>query len=108
MTQEVNYGSLTKRIVFTSSDHQHAKLINRLRFDGLTQAHFFRSIISGYLSGDERIQGYIDDIKDQSKDKKAKTKKLRTTGNKKIKEMGLSEDQIGNLFDIIAEEFPDL
>ena len=99
---------MNKRIVFTESDHQHAKLINRLRYDGLTQASFFRSIISGYLSGDERIQGYIDDIKVLSRDKKRKSQKLRKAGKEKVREMGLSDEQVDDLFDIIAEEFPDL
>ena len=55
----IDYGNLTKRIVFTENDHRHAQLILRLRHDSFTQAAFFREIITGYISGDERIVSYV-------------------------------------------------
>ena len=65
-----------KRVVFQESTDQHARLINRLRYDDLTQADFFRLMISGYIRGDERIVNYIDESKPQSKARKLKSKKL--------------------------------
>ena len=50
MTEENNYGKNNKRIIFTDTDHRHAQLSLKLKNDGMTQAKFFRSIISGYLS----------------------------------------------------------
>ena len=108
MPDELDYGKLNKRIVFTENDHRHAKLINRLRYDGLTQSNFFRSIISGYIDGDERIQDFIDELKTHSKARKQKSKKLRNKGKQTLKDLALSEEQVDDLFDLIAEEFPEL
>lgn len=105
---KIDYGKLTKQVVFTENDHRHAKLIIRLKHDGFTQASFFREIITGYIEGDERILNYIDEVKQQSKSKKAKSKKLREAGKKTFIDHGLSEQQLVDIFDIIAEESPDL
>ena len=76
MPPEIDYGKLTKRIVFTENDHRHAQLVLKLKHDGMKQSQFFRSIITAYLSGDERIQSYIDEVSSLSKDRKAKCKRL--------------------------------
>ncbi len=99
---------LDKRVVFQENTDQHARLINRLRYDDLTQADFFRLMIAGYIGGDDRILNYIDEVKPQSKARKLKSKKLREKGKENIIDAGLSDDQISDLFDMIAEEFPDL
>jgi hypothetical protein len=105
---EIDYGNLTKRVVFTENDHRHAKLLLRLQHDGLTQAAFFRHLITAYIEGDQRIVEYIDDVKDQSKVRKAKTKRLRDQGKQFVTDTGFSEQQVVDLFDIIAEEHPEL
>ena len=74
---EINYGKLTKRIVFTENDHRHAQLILKLKHDGLKQSEFFRSLITAYIAGDERIQSYVDEISSLSKQRKTKSKKPR-------------------------------
>jgi hypothetical protein len=104
----IDYGNLTKRVVFTENDHRHAKLLLRLQQDGLTQAAFFRHLITAYIEGDERIVEYIDDVKTQSKTRKAKTKRLRDQGKQFATDAGFSEQQLVDLFDIIAEEHPEL
>ena len=45
-----SYGQNTKRIVFKVSDHEHAKLIVRLRHNSLTQSEFFKAIIAAVNS----------------------------------------------------------
>jgi len=107
MSEEA-YGKNTKKIVFLDTDHRHANLIIRLRHDGLTQADFFRSLVTGYIEGDNRIQDYIDEIATHSKLKKKHSRKLRLTGQKQLSQMGLSDQQVENIFDLIAEEFPEL
>ena len=96
--EPVDYGKMNKKVVFTENDHRHAKLVIRLRHDDLRQSEFFRAIISGYLSQDERILSFIEDIKVQSIKKKNKSKN----------DTGFSEEQIDNIFDLIAEEHPEL
>tara|TARA_Y100000296_G_C4991528_1_gene165635 strand:+ start:127 stop:456 length:330 start_codon:yes stop_codon:yes gene_type:complete len=107
-TTEIDYGNLTKRIIFTDNDHRQAQLLIRLKQDALTQSAFFRHIITGYITGDERIQGYIDEVKQQSKSRKAKSKKLRHKGKETLKDLVLSEGEIENIFDLLEEEHPEL
>lgn len=104
----IDYGKLTKRIVFTETDHRHAQLIIRLKHDGIKQSEFFRSIITAYLSGDERIQSYVEECSSLSSARKTKSKKLRQTGKEQIKNYAFTDGEIENIFDLIEEEHPEL
>ncbi len=108
MEKNIEYGKLNKKIVFTENDHRHAQLIVKLKHDSIRQSEFFRSMITGYLDNDERILSYIGEFKNQSIKKRAKSKKLRDKGKQILSDSGLSNDQISDLFDMIAEEHPDL
>tara|TARA_B100000131_G_C18091095_1_gene602238 strand:- start:1425 stop:1751 length:327 start_codon:yes stop_codon:yes gene_type:complete len=108
MAEDLSYGKLNKKIVFTDNDHRHAKLLIRLRHDQLKQSEFFRGIITGYLEQDERIVNFIDDLKNQSGARKAKSNKLIKAGKKMQDDLGLSDEQVSSIFDLIAEEHPDL
>jgi len=103
-----SYGKNEKRIVFTETDHRHAQLIAKLKIDGMTQAKFFRNLITGYLEGDERIEEYVLESSKLSIKRKNKVRNLRSIGHTTVNELGLDEGQIDDLFDVIAEEFPDL
>ena len=103
-----SYGRNTKKIVFTDTDHRHAQLLIRLKHDGLTQADFFRSILTGYIEGDNRVQAYVDDIGPLSKKRKQKSKALRKKGKNLQQDLGLEKREIENIFDLIEEEHPDL
>tara|TARA_A100001201_G_C4060303_1_gene192475 strand:+ start:778 stop:1104 length:327 start_codon:yes stop_codon:yes gene_type:complete len=108
MTSDINYGKLTKRIVFTENDHRHAQLIVKLKHDGLKQSEFFRSLITAYLSGDERILSYIEEISKLSKSRKTKSKALSEKGKQNISDFGFTDGEIENIFDLIEEEYPEL
>ncbi len=108
MSNEINYGKNNKRIIFTDTDHRHAQLTLKLKDDGMTQAKFFRALITGYLTDDERIRNYIVDSGDLSKEKKQRNTKMRNEGKEITRDLGLSNDQVENIFDLISEEFPDL
>lgn len=109
MSDDVANPHLDKKVAFVENTNQHAKLILKLRHDGVTQSKFFRAMIAGYIDGDERIQSYIDDIKTQNKKKKAKSKQLRDKGKQNMKDFGLLNDgEIENIFDLIEEEHPEL
>ena len=98
-----------KRIVFTDNVHRHAKFLIRLQYDGLTQSDFFRKIITGYLDNDGDIVNFIDGVKGQSQRRRSKSKKLIQQGIQKKKSLGLNDQElIDDLFDLIAEEHPDL
>lgn len=108
MSENKDYGKNNKRIIFTDTDHRHAQLSLKLKNDGMTQAKFFRSIISGYLSDDERIRSYVVENGDLSKEKKQRNTKARTAGQVLVHNLGLSEEQVEDIFDLISEEHPNL
>jgi len=108
MVDDVANPHLNKKVAFVENTHQHAKLILKLRHDGVTQSKFFRAMIAGYVNDDARIQSYIDEIKPQGKQKKAKSKKLRDKGKQMMEDFGLNDGEIENIFDLIEEEHPEL
>jgi len=108
MPDDVANPHLDKKVAFVENTHQHAKLILKLRHDGVTQSKFFRAMIAGYINDDERIQSYIDEIRSQGKQKKVRSKKLRDKGKQKMKDFGLNDGEIENIFDLIEEEHPEL
>ena len=73
----INYGNMKKRIIFYDNDHRHAKLLIRLKHDGIKQSDFFRSVLTAYITGDERIHSLVDElIATQGKVRKSKSKRL--------------------------------
>jgi len=108
MSSEIDYGNLTKQIAFWDNDHRQAQLIIRCRHDGLTQAAFFRHIITGYIRGDERLQSYIDEVREMGESRKKKSRTLKKKGDEMVKDFALTDGEVENIFDLVAEEFPDL
>ena len=103
MSTDISYGKLSKRIVFTENDHRHAQLVLRLKHDGLKQSEFFRSLITGYISGDERIISYINEFSNLSSQRK-KSNKLRQAGTTKMRDFGFTDGEIEDIFDLIEGE----
>jgi|TARA_Y100000593_G_C4227792_1_gene295355 predicted DNA-binding protein len=108
MADSQDYGKQNKRIVFTANDNKHAKFILKLKYDGFTQSAFFREVINAYIEENEALLAFINEIKPQSKAKKAKTKKLRQKGKQNLVDLALNDGEIENIFDILEQEFPDL
>ena len=102
----------SKRIVFEESTHKHAELKLRLEYDSLTQAEFFRCLISGYLNKDSKIIKFIEDYKlEKGKDSKRNTKyrqKDKQKAEELLEKFGIKDNELENIFDLIEEEFPDL
>ena len=57
---------------------------------------------------DDRIQDYVAEVSNLSKDRKAKSRKLREAGKQNVKDFGFTDGEIENIFDLIEEEHPDL
>ena len=68
MSNEIDYGNLTKKIVFTENDHRHAKLVLKLKYLRITQSSFFRHIITGFLDGDPNIEKFVETIAPPDRD----------------------------------------
>ena len=56
---EPKYGTMKKKVVFYDSDKRFADLKLKLQRDGLSQAQFFRGIVSGYIEDDESLLDFI-------------------------------------------------
>ncbi len=101
-----------KRVVFTDTDVRHAQLKIRLQHDGITQADFFRAMITGYLENDGRIVKYIAIYKEkhgiQNKKKRVRVVEDIEEGEHLLEKFGIKDDELSGIFDLIAEEFPDL
>ena len=107
-----NYGHDIKRIVFNVSDHDHAKLIVRLRHSSLTQSEFFKAVINAVNDNDETMLNFISARVSQkqklNKTRIAKSNKLISNGKQLKLDFGFDDEEIENIFDLIAEEHPDL
>ena len=87
----------------------YMKMLNDIQ-DGLSQAKFFRSILTGYLSQDPSILDFIDKVKTEKDNKPASKKRnkeireLIKVGNEKMGKILLDENDIENIFDILEDE----
>ena len=101
-----------KRIVFDDTDTRHARLRVQLERDGLTQAEFFRAYISAYLDKNENIMTFITDYKlNNNVGQKRSLKVIQKEEKNKdhlINKFGIKDEELENIFDLIAEEHPDL
>ncbi len=108
--KDPEYGTMKKKVVFYDSDKRYADLKIRLQHDNISQANFFRSILTGYLSQDPDILNFVDKIK-KRKDKKPASKKrnkeikeLIKVGSDRAEKILLDENEIENIFDILENE----
>tara|TARA_B100000287_G_scaffold352495_1_gene341968 strand:+ start:189 stop:509 length:321 start_codon:yes stop_codon:yes gene_type:complete len=101
-----------KRIIFDDTDIRHAQLKIRLEYDGMSQAEFFRAYLSGYLSKDKNIMSFLR-VYRESKGLQTKTR-LRLIDEEEnrstevMNKFGIKDDELENIFDLIANEYPDL
>ena len=102
----------TKRLVFDDTDTRHAQLKVRLDYDGLTQAEFFRSFITGYLDKDDLVMDFIKKYKQDKKIQSKRNIKIIMKDYEKaevlISKFGIGQDELERIFDLIAKEHPDL
>ena len=57
---ERKYGKMNKKVVFYDTDKRFADLKIRLGHDKISQAQFFRSVVTGYIEQDEDMLNFID------------------------------------------------
>ena len=107
-----NQESKKKKIVFDDTDIRHAQLKLRLQHDGLSQAEFFRCMVTGYINKDITLLQYVQDYKAsknvQSKKKRKQIQKDIQAGEDLMAKFGIKDDELESIFDLIAEEHPDL
>ena len=91
--------------MFADSDKRHAELLVKLRRDGLSRADFFREIISGYINNNEDLVSFITKVKREKgrvgKKKIDKVYQSIKDGDELMQKLGLNDDDIDFVFDLI-------
>lgn len=107
---ERKYGKMNKKVVFYDTDKRFADLKIRLGHDKISQAQFFRSVVTGYIEQDEDILNFVDKHKTRRQTKKSvnENRKLITKGKQLVSDLNLDETEKNNIFDLIENENPDL
>lgn len=97
-----------KKIMFYDTPTRQAQLRIKCRHDGLKQSEFFRLMIEGYLNDDPQITSYLHQCKEryniQGKRKRNKINKMKADGQNKLKDFGLVDSDIENIFDILEND----
>lgn len=98
-----------KKIVFYEDDATHARFRLQLQYDGIRQATFFKMIINSYIEKDPFLMEYIYKFMENKRSKRTKKKILKDVRQaKKISDdFGLNENEIKDIFDMIAAEDTD-
>jgi hypothetical protein len=101
-----------KKVIFDDTDTRHARLKIRLEYDGLSQAEFFRSLITGYLENDKSVMEYITRYKNDNKKLSKRNLKYQAkdteTADDLLGQFGIGDEELENIFDVIAKNNPDL
>ena len=101
-----------KKVVFDDTDTRHAQLKVRLEYDGLSQAEFFRSFITGYLDKDKSVMEYIKKYKERYKKMSKRNLKYQTKDTEAADDLlgqfGIKDEELENIFDVIAKSNPEL
>lgn len=105
-TQEQQYGKIKKKLVFYLTDHEHARMMAKMQYDGIKQAQFFRAVMDGYVQDDPNIRAFVEST--DSFKVSERTKKQHKRERKKIAlqnaRFNLSQADIDEIFDILEDE----
>lgn len=97
--------------VFYCYEKESADLKIRLRYDGLKQSEFFRTLLKMYVSQDPLMLEIVEKVKQEQKvmgKKRLKnTRKDYETGKEVLENLGITESDRQSIFDMIAAEAED-
>jgi len=95
-------------IGFEDKDATYAKLLIKLKHEGITKREFFRGVVSAFLDDDPSFLAYLLAFKKKknlySHRKQKILDKERKVSYDTARQMGLSEDEVNDLFDMFDEE----
>ena len=101
-----------KKIQFTDTDIRHAQLKIRLERENISQAEFFRACISGMTDNDKDLVKFIRRYKDDNNIGRKRDLKVTTQEDEASDDLmsrfGIKDDELESIFDLIAEEHPEL
>ncbi len=101
-----------KQLCFTCTNKSHADLKIRLMYDNMSQGALFRILMHGYIQQDENIMNFVESFKErygiQKKGYIKKSKSLLTKARQVTGDFALDPAELESIFDLIAQEHPDL
>jgi len=101
-----------KRVYIYMDEKQHMDLKVKLDFHQISMSEFVRVCADGVLSGNPIMDQFIDFYKEHSEKHSKKStkaaKKDREVSDELLSELGLSGDDIQDIFDIIEEDHPEI
>jgi hypothetical protein len=101
-------GTSSKKVVFYESDKKYADFRIALKTDGFTQANFMRTIIHAYIRRDKDLMPFIEKMLKKEVDVPRawvrQSRMKRESAEEKMKNLGLSDTEIDNIFDLIADQ----
>ena len=93
------------RFFFYCYEKESADLKIRLRYDGLKQSEFFRSLLLRYIKKDPIMMQIVEDIKRENKvmgkQKLKRTKEDLEKGNRLLEDLGITDSDKESIFDMI-------
>lgn len=106
----MNITEKPKKVTFFVTEMEHALFRIQLKYDNMLQGAFFRMVMNDYTEKNPELMNYVYNrlnIKGNGRRLKM-TRKDQKQEKQIIEDFGLNEDDIKNIFDIIATEDPDL
>ena len=105
-----------KRIIIYDTVGRNAQFKIALKKAGLTQAKVFRQVMTSFIENDKFCQSIVRLLDDKSKKKSQKRTKLsQERDNRDLKKQeeiekkfNLDNEELEDIFDLIAREHPDL
>ena len=95
-------------IGFEDEDTTYAKLLVKLKHEGITKRQFFRGVVASFLEDEPYFSEYILEFKKRkslyAKGKQKILDKEREVSDSIDKKFGLSKDEVEDMFDIFDEE----
>ena len=105
-------GNKEKKVIFSDTHIRHAQLRIRLDYDGFSQSEFFRCLVTGYLNKDKDLMQYVERYKQENRIQSKRNLKYIEKDNKisdgLMGQFGIKDNELEDIFDLIAEEHPDL
>ena len=104
--------SVKKKVQFVDTDVRHAQLKIKLERESISQAEFFRACLTGMIDEDPDFIKYVRKYKDNKNIGRKRDAKILKKEDKAsddlMQRLGIKDTELDNIFDLIAEEHPDL
>jgi hypothetical protein len=102
-----------RKFVFYGKEEYLAEFKLRMEYHDLSQSEFFRACVEAVIGKEDLIEDFIEDYKDKKdkgkqKNMRKKIRNERKEAEEMVSKLGLDDGEIENIFDIIAQEHPEL